>query len=351
MTLIRFGSFAAVCVLALATSAAAQKTETLSLQVAGKTRSVIIHVPAGIDKPPVVFFVHGAGGKGFWFQRETQADVTADREKFIAVYPSASSDGEAGTWQDMQGTSNFAFFFAVIDLLDDRHKINRKRIYMAGFSQGGFISYAAACHYSDVFAAIAPSSGHSPLTCALKRPVPVFMTFGAKEGPPSFIKDMDAWVKMNKCASTPTLISPYPTSKPTSKIGRVSYATCEQGSQVVMDSVSGMGHLWTGPTYRSQADEVWAFFKQFSLDQVTRISPNVSATSHESFSMSFSDGFVRLQGVEEASRVTVTDTRGKVIAVTTGKQSRIAFGDKPKGVYVVSVSGGSGSFSRRFANP
>lgn len=341
----RLGPFLAACLLALATSVNAQKTETLSLRVEGKTRSCIIHVPAGINKPPVAFFVHGAGGKGFWFQRETKADETADREKFITVYPSASSDGEAGTWEDMQGTSNFPFFFAVLDTLDARYKIDRKRIYMTGFSQGGFISYAAACFYSDVFAAIAPSSGHSPQTCALKRPVPVFMTFGAKEGPASFIKDLDAWVKMDKCPPGPV------NSKPTSKIGRVSYASCDQGTRVVMDSVSGMPHLWTGPAYRSQADEVWAFFKPYSLDQVTRTGPQASAPSYESISMSYSAGLIRLEGLREESRVTVTDTRGKVIATATGAQPSIAFRGEPSGVYVVSVSGKAMSFARKFAIP
>lgn len=314
MTRSRLASIASACLLALAASAAAQKTETLSLQVAGRTRSAIIHVPAGINRPPVVFFVHGAGGKGSWFQRETQAYATSDREKFIAVYPSASSDGEAGTWQDMQGTSNFGFFFAVLDLLDSRHKIDRKRIYMTGFSQGGFISYAAACHYSDVFAAIAPSSGHSPQACAPKRPVPVFMTFGAKEGPPSFIRDLDAWVKLNKCPSTPTRISPYPASKPSSKIGRVSYGSCDQGTQVVMDSVSGMGHLWTGPAYRSQADEVWAFFKQYSLEEATAVKASKPAASRRTLSVSLSGGVVRIERPGNASRSTVTDTRGKALA-------------------------------------
>lgn len=350
MTFPRLGPLAAACLLALAASAAAQKTETLSLQVEGKTRSVIIHVPAGISNPPVAFFVHGAGGKGFWFQRETQADVTADREKFITVYPSASSDGEAGTWQDMQGTSNFSFFFAVLDLLDARYKIDRKRIYMTGFSQGGFISYAAACHYSDVFAAIAPSSGHSPQTCALKRPVPVFMTFGAKEGPASFIKDMDAWVKMNNCQSQPARVSPYPASQPGSRIGRVSYLACDQGTQVVMDSVSGMGHLWTGPTYRSQADEVWAFFKQFSLENPVEVHPH-KPTSRPPFSASYADGFLRLESRGEVSQVTVTDTRGEVIAVMTGRQPWIDFRNKPRGVYVVTVSGSAGPSSRIFAIP
>jgi poly(3-hydroxybutyrate) depolymerase len=349
--MIRFGTLATACIVALAASASAQKTETLSLRVAGKTRSAIIHVPAGIKNPPVAFFVHGAGGKGFWFQRETQADKTADREKFIAVYPSASSDGEAGVWQDMQGTSNFSFFFAILDTLDARYKIDRNRIYMTGFSQGGFISYAAACFYSDVFAAIAPSSGHSPQTCELKRPVPVFMTFGAKEGPPSFMRDLDAWVKMNKCPSTPTITRPYPASKPGSKIGRVSYGSCDQGTQVVMDSVSGMGHLWTGPEFRSQADEVWEFFKQFSLAPATRTRLDPIAASRPSIYMSYSEGFIRLEGLEEESRVTVTDTRGRVVAVASGKQPALALGDKPGGVYVITVVGSAKAFTRRFAIP
>lgn len=349
--MIRLGAIATACFLALTASASAQKTETLSLRVAGNTRSAIIHVPAGIDNPPVAFFVHGAGGKGFWFQRETQADRTADREKFIAVYPSASGDGEAGVWQDMQGTSNFPFFFAVLDTLDARYGIDRKRIYMTGFSQGGFISYAAACFYSDVFAAVAPSSGHSPQTCTLKRPVPVFMTFGAKEGPTSFMRDLDAWVKLNKCPSTPTLTRPYPASKPGSKVGRVTYDSCDQRSQVVMDSVSGMGHLWTGPEFRSQADEVWAFFKQFSLAQATRAQSVVIAPSLPPFSMSYSEGFLRLEGLEEQSRVTVTDTRGRVVAAATGKQPALAIGGESRGVYVVTVVGRAKPSARRFAIP
>ena len=51
----RICAIAAACILALADSTTAQKTETLSLRVAGKTRSAIIHLPAGINKPPVVF--------------------------------------------------------------------------------------------------------------------------------------------------------------------------------------------------------------------------------------------------------------------------------------------------------
>ena len=69
-----------------------QTKETLSFQVEGQTRSSAIYVPTGIENPPVVFFIHGANGSGGAFENETKGDVTADREKFIAVYPSASSN-------------------------------------------------------------------------------------------------------------------------------------------------------------------------------------------------------------------------------------------------------------------
>ena len=65
-----------------------------------------------------------------------------------------------GTWADMQGTTNFPFFLAVIDTVDARYHIDRNRVYMTGFSQGGMIGFVASCSYANVFAAVAPVSGH-----------------------------------------------------------------------------------------------------------------------------------------------------------------------------------------------
>ena len=182
--------------LSLAASGMAQTNVTLSFQVAGKTRSSVVHVPSGTNKPAVVFFIHGANGSGAGFRSDTRGDAASDREKFIAVYPSASATGATGTWDDMRGTGNFPFFLALIDTLNARYQIDKSRIYMTGFSQGGFISFAAGCFYSDVFAAIAPVSGHAVSPCALRAPVPTFMTWGASEGT-SFLADRDLWVGLN----------------------------------------------------------------------------------------------------------------------------------------------------------
>jgi len=267
----------------------------------------------------------------------------ADKEKFITVYPSASSDGKGGTWADMSGTGNFPFFLAVIDTLDNRYQIDRNRIYMTGFSQGGFISFVAGCKYSDVFAAIAPVSGHAGSSCTIKRPVSVYETFGQSEGAASFIKDIDVWLKLNNCPSTGTA------SKPSTSVGRVTYGPCDQGTYVVMDSILGQGHQW--PNKQNQAEEVWAFFKQFSLSGTSTVRQQAVAAVREPVSVSYSSGIVRLKGVGEKCRVRVIDTKGRLVTAAAPVQRQFAFKDRPSGVYVVMVSGNNRPVSLRMVTP
>jgi len=348
----RFGYLAAAIVACLAATGNAQ-TVKLSLQVGGKTRSCMVHVPSGATKAPLVFFVHGANGSGAAFESETKGDATADREKFIAAYPSASSDGSAGIWDDMQGTTNFPFFLAVIDTIDARYHIDRNKIYMTGFSQGGMISYVASCSYSDVFAAVAPVSGHSNTTCTLKRPVPLFMTYGTSDVGPTSSFDADAklWNNWNKCPSSPTVVRPYPASSTNSGVTRITYAPCDQGAVVIQDSIQGEGHQWPAANRLNQADEVWAFFKQYSLGATTGIHPEKRAAGPESFSASYAAGMVSLGGVGENSRVQVTDTKGKLVASPALTENRFSFKNRPTGVYLVEVRGSAGLLVSKFIVP
>jgi poly(3-hydroxybutyrate) depolymerase len=330
-------------IVSIVTAGVAQSTVTKVFTVNGTSHSCVWHVPSGITKPPVVFFIHGANGSGAAFQRETKGDVVADREKFIAVYPSASSNGNAGVWADMSGTTNFPFFLAVLDTLDKRYQIDRSKIYMTGFSQGGFISFVAGCSYSNIFAAIAPVSGHAGSKCTLKRPVPVFLTFGAQEDKAAFVKDLNIWLNLDSCTSTPTITRPY------TGVSRISYEPCAQGSYVVMDSISGQNHQW--PTKQNQAEEVWKFFKQFSLKNTTAAGkqrPAVAA-AHESISASYLSGIVCLRGVGENIRVKVINTQGRQVA--SAAQGQFAFTHKPSGVYIVMVRGNDRSVALKMVLP
>ncbi|HOX52791.1 MAG TPA: alpha/beta fold hydrolase, partial [Fibrobacteria bacterium] len=163
-------------ILGLIAPIGAQNTVTLNFNHGGKSRNAVVYVPAGISKPPVVYFVHGYGGSGANFANDTKGNKVADREKFIAIYPSAVS----GSW-NMQDTSDYPFLLALLDTVDRRYKIDRERVYCTGFSQGGFISNGLGYKHPETFTAVAPVSGHVPsfsTSAPIGRPVPILTMFG-----------------------------------------------------------------------------------------------------------------------------------------------------------------------------
>jgi len=245
---------------------------------------------------------------------------------------------------------------AVLIVVHQRYHIDTTKVYMTGFSQGGMISFVAGCSFSNVFAAVAPVSGHSGTTCNLKRPVPVFMTFGTKDmgDPSSFMADLKIWLKLDSCPSTPTIIRPYPSSNPNSVVTRITYGPCAQGSYVIADSIQGGGHGWPTDTKTSvnQADEVWAFFKQFTLNgPVTGVNQPKIAAVREPVSASYSSGIIRLQGVSDKCIVKVINTKGITVATGSAVQHQFALKNKPSGVYVVKVSDNNRPFALRMVIP
>jgi poly(3-hydroxybutyrate) depolymerase len=323
----------------LTVSVFAQGKVTKNFTVGGTTHNCNWYVPTGINKPPVVFFIHGANGSGNEFENTTKGNAVADKEKFIAVYPSASSSGAAGVWADMRNTGEFPFLLAVLDTIDKRYSIDRNRVYMTGFSQGGFISFVAGCKYSDIFAAIAPVSGHAGTGCTIKRPVSVFLTFGAQEDKVSFVNDLNIWLKLDSCPSKPTITYPYPSSNPKSKVTRITYGPCAQGTYVVMDSISGQGHMWPSTTNINQAEETWAFFKQFSLNSGTTVRKLVSLTERNNVSVTFASGLLSVLGVDKDPRgiVDIVDIRGRLVSSVPINDGLIPFKNKPSGTYLVIV--------------
>jgi len=343
----------------MAVAILAQKTENLNFNFAGTMRNCVVHVPSGISKPAVVFFVPGYGGSGASFESDTKADIVADREKFIAVYPTAL--GQPPSW-DMQTTNDFPFLLALIDTVDNRYHIDRNRIYCAGFSQGGFISFGIGCKYPDIFAAVAPVSGHIPSFAAtqttLKRPISMFLTFGTQDygivngDVSSFMTDIKTWLKFDSNTTAPTRIRPYPTTNTKSVITRVTYK-CAQGTQVMYDSIVGGQHEWGMDTVTkvNTSEEVWAFFKQFSLPGSTSILQHSVTATHDCISATYSAGIVHLQGAGDKCRVQVVDTKGRVVAVATAVQGQFAFKDKPSGVYMVVLNGKNAHIPLRIMIP
>jgi len=324
---------------ALATTAASQTTQTISLKIGTTTRSGVVHVPAGASKPPVVFFVHGYGGSGAGFANDTKADKVADREKFIAVYPSAIG----GSWS-MYDTTDYPFLRALLDSVDRRYAIDRNRVYCAGFSQGGFISFGVGYKHPEIFAAVAPVSGHIPsfsTAAPLKRPVPMFLTFGTNDvsDVASFMADVNTWLKLDSCdLKSKKEQRPYPATNRNSTVARITYS-CAHGSEVMIDSVVGGPHEWAMDTVKkvNTTEEVWAFFKRFTLSgPATGV--GVREDGATGFSAVYRAGAIHLRGVPEGRRIQVVGLSGNVLASAVVEGGAIAFHDRPSGVYLVTDS-------------
>jgi polyhydroxybutyrate depolymerase len=135
--------------------------------VEGVTREALIYTPAVAKTipSPVVFAFHGHGGT----MKNAATHFAYHRlwPEAIAVYmqglntPGILTDpeGKRPGWQKTFGDQNdrdLKFFDAVLTTLKKDYKVDEKRIYATGHSNGGGFTYLLWAARGDVFAAIAP---------------------------------------------------------------------------------------------------------------------------------------------------------------------------------------------------
>lgn len=246
---------------------------TRTLMMGEQKRTYLVHVPESYDpnKPsPVVLALHGAAMNGsmmVWFSGLTKKSEQAG---FIVVYPSGTGTGPFLVWnaggfnrKKSEGKpDDVAFIDKLLDDLGKMVKIDEKRVYACGMSNGGMMSYRLASELSDRIAAIAPVAG----TIAIEeskpnRPVPVIHFHGTKdnivqfemrkENEKSFMRFMDVedsiqtWVKLNECNETPNTET-ISKDGDTMKVTRTSYGGGKDGSEVVLIVIEEGGHTWPG---------------------------------------------------------------------------------------------------------
>ena len=167
--------------------------------------------------------------------------------------------------------------------IESSYKVDRKRIYATGLSNGGIFSYRLACDASDIFAAIAPVSGTLNVSpCEPKEPVSVIHFHGTADEhvpynggvgdksladvPFTSVKDsIDFWVKFDQCAAAPQ-------TEKFSDIQHDVYSKCANGTAVELYTILDGKHAWPGasgpagpggdqPTQSISATQLmWDFF-------------------------------------------------------------------------------------------
>ncbi len=250
------------------------------ITIDGVVRNYLLHVPANYDASTptsLIFNFHGYDVSPQAEESLTGMSTKADQEGFIVVYPEGLNKG----WADgpgPQGLNDLEFVRDLIGTIEGQYKIDPKRIYATGMSNGGGMANRVGCSMADLFAAIAPDAGAYNFwqDCNPTRPMPVLAFHGLEDqlapyaggGFDSMEPPIEAWAaawaQRDGCAAAPNVTTPI------DQVTVRSWGGCQGGAEVILYTLEGEGHSWPGsPTMpsaiTSQAvnatDLMWEFFQ------------------------------------------------------------------------------------------
>jgi polyhydroxybutyrate depolymerase len=130
---------------------------------AGTARAWFVYAPPSYDsaKPmPVVVLLHGRPSNATSMAFMTRMNDVADKKGFIVVYPEGVNN-EWNAFYDLTRQRSLApqddikFLRELLADLSQDLNIDRRRTYVGGYSNGGFMTYRLACSMADTFAGFA----------------------------------------------------------------------------------------------------------------------------------------------------------------------------------------------------
>jgi polyhydroxybutyrate depolymerase len=189
-------------------AAFAPEREVVTLPIEGVDRQAIVEAPAEAAKTasPLVFGFHGHGGTMRHSARSYQ--LARHWPEAIVVYPQGLNTatkndpkGERPGWQNVvsrNGDRDLKFVDALLEHLRGKYKVDSKRIFAMGHSNGGGFTYLLMRERPKVFAGYGPSSANGFVGVGPAKPV--FHIAGRKDPLVTFesqMKTLDALYAKN----------------------------------------------------------------------------------------------------------------------------------------------------------
>jgi polyhydroxybutyrate depolymerase len=238
-------------------------TSEQTIVVHGQARTFIAYRPPSLSGPvPLVVMLHGGFGSASQAERTYHWDARARSAHFVVAYP----DGLDRAWNagggccgvpGRAGTDDVGFILSVVRTIGHEVRIDPRRIYATGISNGGMMAYRLACD-TTVFAAIGPDSASQLGPCRSPAPVSVIHVHGTADrdipyrgGPGDGYAHIDgpavpalvaAWRQTDRCSA--------PRVSTRGAVTR-SVASCAAGRAVELITITGAGHQWPGSVSRS----------------------------------------------------------------------------------------------------
>lgn len=357
----------------------AQQNINDSLQHQNYQRQYIVHLPPGYNNnspTPAVIVLHGGSGNYQSVQGFTQMNFVSNQNDFLAVYPQGQGIAPPGyswadgrnTTADQAGIDDVGFISKLIDTLYNDYNIDTNRVYICGFSNGGFMTQRLACETPDLFAAIGglgcSMDTNLIQTCNPDQAVPmayfsgtadpeVPYNGGAMRNPavtPIVAVDtaVQFWVNNNNCQTAEPVVNiPNTVQSDSSKVELYKYTNCDCNADFYFFKIINGGHTWPGvpiPQFPQLGNtnedvhasfELWGFFSQFSLcETVTSIDEQVS-TGVISVYPNPTNDILHVKTNDEIENITVYDFMGKSVIRESRKEINLT--QQLSGVYFLVI--------------
>ncbi|NDJ75560.1 MAG: hypothetical protein GYB65_04810 [Chloroflexi bacterium] len=289
----------------------------------GVPRGYILYVPPSYDPAvpmPLVVALHGRPGTAAGLAYLFDLNKLAAEEGFMVLYPDGMPvlpDQLGREWNYTLGAPGYeyhtvddvGFLSTLIDDLALDLNIDRQRIYVTGFSNGGFMTQRLACDAYDQYAAFAVVGAtlfpYFVEACFGAPPVPIMFIHGTAD--PSvpwegtvMSGEVLSWsapetvlfwaVNQNECAAdqvVDTVLPPDPVSN--TQVFRYDFGGCSGHSDVIFYVIEGGGHNLPGVPDRLDpeiaqlvntdivaGEVIWEFFDEFSLEAPEADAPSAS---------------------------------------------------------------------------
>jgi polyhydroxybutyrate depolymerase len=172
-----------------ATAMTAPGDYRFSFTSGGIARNYLVHVPKSYrpgQPAPMLMALHGGGGDAAFQADDSKYKLISASEKygFVAVFPNGYSrfrNGMLATWNagsccgaaQKNNSDDVSFLREVIHRVERQARVDPRRVFVTGMSNGAMMSWRLACEAPEV-RAIAPVEGtDNTASCRPAHPVPV----------------------------------------------------------------------------------------------------------------------------------------------------------------------------------
>ncbi len=128
-------------------------------------REYILYIPENMPQDaPLVIGLHGYTSSPWTFKNNFGWDELAEENKFLMCYPQGTTElyNNYSHWNaqiPLSTVDDVGFISSLALYLANKYNIDTNRIFVVGFSNGGYMAYTLACERPDVFRAAASVSG------------------------------------------------------------------------------------------------------------------------------------------------------------------------------------------------